>query len=449
MAHFDLIIVGTGVAGRTGAEDAKAAGLTVALADHRPFGGTCALRGCEPKKVLFAAAETVRRAIGQAGNGVAGDVHLDWAELIAFKRRFTEPLSEVFETEFADLGVTKLHGVARFLAPDAIEIGGETHSATAFLLAPGAVPTTLGIPGEELLIYSEQFMELDSLPPRIVFIGGGFISFELAGIAAAAGATCTILHRGAQPLREFDPDLVRMLIAHYADLGIQVHTDAPVIALRHTRANGQRAAFAVDLADGSAIATDLVVHGAGRVPDLAVLDLPAGCVSFSGAGIEVDTGLRSLSNPSVFAAGDAAALGPALTPVGVAQAHVAVRNIISPGSATFDPAVIPSVVFSQPPLASVGLSERASRDAVDEVDVKLTDTSGWLSAQRVGLTHTGAKILSDRVSGRLIGAHVLGHNAEELINLFALSIAQGLTADDLRAILWAYPTATSEIVYLV
>jgi len=165
--------------------------------------------------------------------------------------------------------------------------------------------------------------------------------------------------------------------------------------------------------------------------------------------MEVDAGLRSISNPRVYAAGDAAAMGPALTPVGVAQAHVAIRNIVSPGSATFHPAVVPSVVFSQPPLAAVGLTEEAARREGIEVDARFTDTSGWLSTQRVGLSHTGAKVLLARDTGRVVGAHVLGHSAEELINLFALAITAGLTATDLREMLWAYPTATSEVVYLV
>jgi len=446
-----MIVIGTGVAGRTAAEEGVAAGLSVALADCRPFGGTCALRGCEPKKVLFAAAETVRRAQGQAGHGVAGDTRLDWAELVAFKRRFTVPLPEDFEREFAELGVVKLHGVARFVGPDAIEVDGETHRADAFLVAPGAHPAPLGIRGEQFVVDSERLMDLEELPRRIVFAGGGFISFELAGIVAAAGSHCTILHRSALPLREFDHDLVGLLIAQYATEGIEVRTNAPVSGVeREEVAPGSGdAAFTVTLADGSRVPADLVVHGAGRVPDLDALELAAADVEFGPHGIAVDDGLRSTTNARVWAAGDGAALGPALTPVGVAQARVAVRNISGRGPATFDPRVIPTALFSQPPLAKVGLSEQAARDAGHDVEVRLTDTSGWLSAQRVGLTHAGAKLLLDRATGRLLGAHVLGHNAEEFINLFALAISQGLTADDLKTVLWAYPTATSEVVYLL
>ena len=449
MPHFDLIIVGTGVAGRTAAEEAARAGLSTALVDCRAFGGTCALRGCEPKKILTAAGEAALRVRGQRGHGVVGDARLDWPELIAFKRRFTDDLSESFEAGMREAGQTPLRGIARFVAPDTLEVDGVSYSAGAILLGTGAEPTPLGIVGEELLIDSETFLELAELPERVVFVGGGFISFEFAGIAAAAGAKPVILHRSEQALKGFDPDLVGVLIEQYAEWGIDVRLSTPVVSVRRGdgRAADQGAAFAVELPDGSSVPADLVVHGAGRVPDLDALDLPAGGVEFTRRGVAVDAQMRSVSNPIVWAAGDAAASGQPLTPVGVAQARVAIANIVAPGSATWEPLVIPSAVFSQPPLCAVGLSEREARERGIDVDVKLSDTSGWLSSQRVGLKHTAAKTIVERSTGRILGAHVLGHGAEETANIFALAIAARQTVDDLRRVLWAYPTASSEIVY--
>lgn len=449
MPHFDLIIVGTGVAGRTAAEEAARAGLATAVVDCRAFGGTCALRGCEPKKILAAAAEAVLRVRGQRGHGVVGDAHIDWPELVAFKRRFTDGLSESFEAGMRVAGQTPLHGIARFVAADALDVGGARYSADAILLGTGAKPTPLGIPGEELLIDSEAFMDLAELPERVVFVGGGFISFEFAGIAAAAGAKPVILHRSAQALKGFDPDLVAVLIEQYAEWGIDVLLSTPVAAVRHGdgRARDEGAAFAIELSDGSSVPADLVVHGAGRVPDLDTLDLATGGIDFSRRGVAVDAQMRSTSNSRVWAAGDAAACGLPLTPVGISQARVAIANIVTPGSATWEPPVIPSAVFSQPPLCAVGLSEREARERSIDVDVKLSDTSGWLSSQRVGLKHTAAKTIVERSTGRILGAHVLGHGAEETANLFALAITARQTVDDLKRVLWAYPTASSEIVY--
>ena len=444
MPHFDLVIVGTGVAGRTAAEEAAKAGLRTAIVDCRPFGGTCALRGCEPKKILAAAAEVPLRVRGQHGHGVVGEAQLDWGELIAFKRRFTDDLPDVFQRGMRDAGQTPVRGTVRFTSPSSLDIDGTEYTADAFLLATGAKPQPLGIPGEELLIDSERFMELAELPERIVFVGGGFISFEFAGIAAAAGAKPVIVHRSATPLKEFDPDLVGVLVKQYAEWGIEVRLNTPVAGVR-----AEDDEFAIDLPDGTSLPCDLAVHGAGRVPDLGGLCLDAANIAHGPHGIVVDERLHSTTNDRVWAAGDAAALGPPLSPVGVKQARVAVRNITHPGSAVWNPGVVPSSVFSQPPLTSVGLHQHEAEAAGLDVEVELTDTSGWLSSQRVGLKHTAAKTIVERATGRILGAHILGHGAEEAINVFALAIAQGMTTEQLKAMLWAYPTASSEIAYFV
>jgi glutathione reductase (NADPH) len=444
MPHFDLVIVGTGVAGRTAAEEAAKTGLRTAIVDCRPFGGTCALRGCEPKKILAAAAEVPLRVRGQHEHGVVGKARLDWAKLIAFKRRFTDGLPETLEHDMRAAGQTTVHGTARFTSPSSLDVDGTEYTADAFLLATGSKPLPLAIPGEELLVDSERFMELAELPERIIFVGGGFISFEFAGIAAAAGVRPVILHRSANPLKEFDPDLVGVLVQQYAEWGIEVALNTPVAGVR-TESDG----FAIDLPDGASLRCDLAVHGAGRVPDLDGLHLDAAGVAHEPHGIVVDEHMRSTTNNRVWAAGDAAALGPPLSPVGIRQARIALSNIVHPDSAVWNPVAIPSSVFSQPPLARVGLHQHEAEAAGIDVEVKLTDTSDWLSSQRVGLKHTAAKTIIERATGRILGAHILGHGAEETINVFALAIAQGMTAEQLKAIPWAYPTASSEIVYLV
>jgi len=444
MAEFDLIIVGTGVAGRTAVDEAVKAGLRTAIVDRREFGGTCALRGCEPKKVLFAGAEAVERASAQAGHGVSGTAALSWPELVAFKRTFTEPLPKQFERTFAASGVTVLHGAARFTSPTTLEVDGTAYSPRLFLLATGARPRTLGIPGEELVTDSERFMETDELPDSVVFIGGGYISFEFAHMAAAAGCHVTVLHRGARVLEEFDPDLAGMLERSYRDRDIYVQTGATV-----TEVHPSKEALELVLADGWRLSAGMVVHGAGRVPDLDALDLEAGGVESGPRGVVVDAGMRSASNEAVFAAGDAAAGWPPLTPVGIAQARVAVRNMTHPGSAAFEPAVVPSVVFSDPPLASVGLSEAEARERGLDVEVKFAATSAGLPTGRVGLTVSAARTLVERGTDRIVGAHLLGHGADEAINVVAAAMAAGMTAHDLRNGVWAYPTAGSELAYLL
>ncbi len=444
MEHFDVIVVGTGVAGQTAAEELAAAGKRVAIVDQREFGGTCLLRGCEPKKVLYAAAEVVERARAQSGRGTSGDLTLDWPALIAFKRTFTDPMSARIERTFADAGIVRVHGSARFTSPTAIEADGAPMSADAYVLATGAVPIPLGIPGEEFVSDSETFMAAETLPARIVFIGGGFVSFEFAHIAAAAGAHVSILHRGPHVLKGFDQDLADALAQAYRASGIEVHTGAPVTEVRRA---GE--ALEVVCGTGMVVSCDMVVHGAGRAPDLIGLGLEAAGVAYGPRGIEVGASMLSASNPRVYAVGDAAALGAPLTPVGVAQARVARANILEPGSATFEPPAIPSVVFSSPPLAIVGRTEDEARAAGLDIEVKVSDMAGWTSSLRTGTRVAAAKTIVERSTGRIIGVHLLGHGAEEVVNVFAAAMIGGVTADEMRSAIWAYPTDGSNIVYLL
>ncbi len=444
MRVFDVIVIGTGVSGQTAAGELAAAGKRVAVIDRRPFGGTCTLRGCEPKKVLYSAAEVAERARAHTGSGIEGRITVDWPSLIAFKRTFTDPASARIEGVLTAAGATAVHGVARFTAPDAVDVDGTAYAADNVVIATGALPIPLGVPGTELVLDSEGFMAAETLGERIVFIGGGYISFEFAHIAASAGAEVSILHRGPRVLSGFDPDLVDMLVEGYRRRGIDVRTDMPVVAVR--RAGG---ALEVVAADGSTVACDMVVHGAGRAPVLDDLGLAAAEVAYGRQGVEVDPHMRSVSNPRVYAVGDSAALGAPLTPVGIAHARVALRNILEPGSAEFDGRITPSVAFTDPLLASVGLTESEAVARGLDVAVRFNDTSHWASSRRIGATVSGAKVVVERGTDRILGAHLLGRGAGEVVNVFAAAMRGGLTAGDLRSAIWAYPTASSDIVYLV
>jgi glutathione reductase (NADPH) len=443
MSDFDAIVIGTGVAGQTVAEALATGGRRVAIVDRREYGGTCTLRGCEPKKVLVSAAEVVERARAQAGNGPAGELRLDWPALIAFKRTFTDPAPQSIEDYLKSVGVETLHGQARFTGPAALAVDGVAHVAKHFVVATGARPMPLGIEGEDLVSTSEDFMAAERLGERVVFIGGGYISMEFAHVAAAAGSSVTICHRGARVLGGFDPDLVGMLADSYRKAGIDVRTGAPVRSVAE-----EAGALVVVLQDGTRIPADMVVHGAGRAPDLEALDLAAAGVVFGRRGVEVDRSLRSVSNPRVWAAGDAADRGLPLTPVGTIEGRVLARNILGE-EAVYDPSVTPSVVFSDPPLAMVGLTEAQAAERGLDVRGSLVDRTQWASSRRVGDPVAGAKVLVDRGTQRIVGAHLLGHQAEEVINVFATAMVAGLTTTDLKALPWAYPTGGWEIRYLV
>jgi glutathione reductase (NADPH) len=206
---FDLVVIGTGAAGATAAFKCREVGWEVAIVDSRPFGGTCALRGCDPKKVLVGAADLIDWVRRMEGKGVSSsDAKIDWSSLMCFKKTFTDPVPEDREKKYAETGIAMFHGRTHFLDRTRVQVGDDTLSGRFLLIAAGAKPASLGISGEQYLTTSDQFLELEKLPERIAFVGGGYISFEFAHIAVRAGAQVSILHRGARPLERFDNDLV-------------------------------------------------------------------------------------------------------------------------------------------------------------------------------------------------------------------------------------------------
>jgi glutathione reductase (NADPH) len=446
--QFDLVVVGTGVTSSV-ASRCREAGWTVAVIDSRPFGGTCALRGCVPKKILVGAAEAVHAARDLADHGVpAATLTLDWPALMAFKRSLIGPTTERTEQAWAQMGVVQVHGRARFVGRSALAVGDDRLSARHVVIAAGAVPAPLGVPGEERLITSDAFLELDRLPREMVFVGGGYIAFEFAHVVARAGVAATIVHRGARPLEGFDPDLVEALLARTRALGIRVELETEVRGVEET-AGGRLVVRGSRRGEERRFETDVAVHSAGRIPDLDDLDLDAAGVKRERHGILVSEHLQSVSNPAIYAGGDAAALGPKLTPKADHDAAVLAENLLHGNRRRADYTGFASAVFTLPPLASVGLTEAAARAAGRRVRVTHQDTAGWFHARRVGETASGFKVLIDEDTGLIVGAHLLGPHADEVINLFALAMRARIPADELRQVLYAYPTYGSDVRFML
>ena len=444
--RFDLVVVGTGVTAAV-ASRCREAGWTVAVIDSRPFGGTCALRGCIPKKILVGAAEAVHAARDLAGHGVRDGVALAWPELIGFKRSMIEGTPRRVEEAWAKIGVEQVHGRARFVGPATLAVGDDRLVGRRIVIAAGAIPAPLPFAGAERVTTSEQFLSLDRLPPRVVFIGGGYVSFEFAHVAARAGVEVTIVHRGVRPLEAFDPDLVALLVKRTRELGIRVELDTAVHAI--DAAGAGLVVRAVQRGTARHFEADLAVHGAGRIPEIDDLDLDVAGVEREKRGVEVNEFLQSVSNPVVYAGGDAAASGPPLTPKADHDAGVLVGNLLEGNHRTVDYRGIASAVFSIPPLASTGLSEAEARARGINVRVNRQDTSSWFNTRRVGETVSAFKVLIDESTGQVLGAHLLGPHADEVINLFAVAVRLGLRADDLKQTPFAYPTMSSDIRFML
>lgn len=447
MKRYDLVVIGAGTAAQVASARVRAAGRSVAVIDHRPFGGTCALRGCDPKKMLISGAEVVDFAWRMHGRGVEGNVRIDWPALMAFKRSFTEPIPEKQERSYAERGIDAFHGLARFVGRDAVEVDGTVLNCGHVLIATGARPVTLGIPGEEHVATSDRFLELETLPKRIALIGGGYIAAELSHIAARAGAHVTILQRGPRLLPQFDPDLVGWLTDKSREIGVDVRTGAAVVAVEAVPTG-----FRVRVGAGTtatAIEADLVVHAAGRVPDIAALDLAAGGVAVEKGRLKLNEFLQSISNPVVYAAGDAAAVGPPLTPVSSHDGKVVAANVLEGNHQRPDYRGVPSIAFTLPPIARVGVSESEARDQGRKMRVKSEKTPGWYTARRVAESVYGYKTIVEEGTGSILGAHLVGPNVDEVINIFALAIRHGLTAHALKSTVFGYPTGASDVGYMV
>lgn len=445
---YDLAVIGTGTAAMVAATRASKAGWSVAVVDHRPFGGTCALRGCDPKKLLIAGADAIDRVERMRGKGVSGSVGVDWAELMAFKRSFTDPVPGQREARLAELGADGLQGRARFVGPNALEVHGVgTFGARHILIASGAEPVKLGILGEEHLVDNEGFLSLERLPRRIAMVGGGYVAAEFSNIAALAGARVTILQNGDRMLKAFDPDLANWLMASFRDHGIDVRLGARVERVEKV-ADG----FRVHATAGGKpieVDADLVVHAAGRAPRLDVLGLAAGGVEAERGRLKLNEFLQSVSNPAVYAAGDAARSGPPLTPVSSHDGDVAASNMIEGNHRRPDYRGVPSVAFTAPPIASVGVGEAEARKLGIDLQIKSELTPNWFTALQAAEKVYGYKIIADKATGKILGAHLVGPHAEETINLFALAVRHGLTAKDLKETMFAYPTAASDVGYML
>ncbi|MGV8968389.1 MAG: dihydrolipoyl dehydrogenase family protein [Cellulomonas sp.] len=445
MTTYDLIVIGAGMAGVGAANKCASQGWSVAIVDELPYGGTCALRGCDPKKILRRGAEIIDSARLMHGKGInTNGLSINWGDLMAHKHGFTDPVPQNLERGLVGNGVHTLHGSVRFTATNRLEVDGTAYEAAHFLIATGARPRPLDFPGNEHLVDSTDFLNLKALPTRILFVGGGFVSFEFAHIAARAGSVPTIIDRGPRPLKGFDPDLVELLITRGAAAGIDVRRSTTITGVDKTAAG-----FQVTLDRSGApetIECDLVVHGAGRIPDLTRLDLDAAGVAWDERGVRAASHLQSLTNPAVYAAGDAAHTpGMPLTPVAVFEGKVAASNMLKGTTTIPDYTGVPTAVFTIPELARVGLLEQEARDQGLDVDVRYRDTSGWYSNYRVAETTAASKILIDRSTDQIVGAHLLGPEYGELINVIALSMKLNLTTRQVKSMTAAYPTVGSDL----
>lgn len=442
-SRFDIVIIGGGNAGFGVSAVAQEAGKNIAFIEERDFGGTCPNRGCTPKKVLVAAAHALHEIERASVHGISvGKPSLDWGHLIDRKKDMIGFIPDAMEGVAKKRGEV-FRGHARFVGPNVIDVDGTRIEGNNIVIATGSKPRSLPIPGAEHMITSDEVLSERERPDEIVFIGGGVIAMEFSHVYARAGTKVTILEALPRLLPRMDADAVDAIAAETTRIGVTIKTGVSVTEIAK-QGDRLRVHYAYQ-GETLAIDADRVVNGAGRVANVDTLELDAGNVAHDGPAIDLDAYFRSTSNPAVWVCGDALVSTPQLSPLATYEGRLVGRNIVEGPVATADYAVVPSCVYTVPALASVGLTEAEAAQQGLDVTVSTSDMTGWFSGKSYGETVAWAKVIVENGSDRIVGAHMVGHNSEELIQLFALAMTHAITAPALKATSFAFPTFSSDV----
>ncbi len=446
--EYDVFIIGTGTAGKNVAKACVEAGLKVGIADNREYGGTCANVGCDPKKVLLGITEILEKAEKMLGKGITKLPEVSWEDTMAWKETFVDAVPAATEKDLKKLGIGLYHQSPKFLDKNTLSVEGKTITADKIVIATGQVPMELKIPGRSHALISDDFLNLEKLPDSMIFIGAGYIGMEFAHIAARFGVKVTLMEFLPGPLVNFDEDMVAHLQKASEELGIEFVFNAKVNEIEKLQKNFRVKA----LQNGKEISATaaMVFNSAGRVPSIQGLDLENGNVAFSKKGIVVNEFLQSTTNKNVYACGDVAdSPGLPLTPLSSLESEVVAHNIINKKMKRATYPAQPSVLFTLPNLASVGFSEKEAKEKGYEVTVEHKLVPGWFNSKRINAKVYAYKTLVDNKTGQIIGVHLVGPEAAEVINLFALAMNCKTDVNSLKQMLFAYPTWGNDIKGMV
>lgn len=455
MKQYDVVIIGSGTAGQTAAYELVRQGLKIAVIEKREqAGGTCALSGCQAKKWFYEGAELAAKSHHLKGKGILKEPQTGWLDFLKAKNRFTESVSENTISALKKKGIDVIYGEADFQDDKTLTAGGQDISADHFVVAAGAHPRPLEIEGAEYVTTSRQFLELTHLPLRIVFIGGGFISFEFAHFAAHLcrnkSRQTTILQSGPRPLKPFDAQMVSLLSKASEDAGIRIHNHVQIRAIEKKNKE-----LSVYTGDGRVFKADLVVHGAGRTADIEGLGLEKANINFSPKGIITNEKMQT-SNHRVFAVGDCSQTLK-LARVADYEALIAARAILNNRFGgthllinTINYHTVPAVLFTYPQLAMVGKTEEQLKNEGISYITSFDQNLDWPTYKRTGMNHAAYKILSDD-DGMLIGAHIISDHATGMIHIIRMAMLNQIPAEALyyQCMLSPYPSRESDLIYML
>jgi glutathione reductase (NADPH) len=438
---YDLFTIGAGSGGVRASRMSARYGARVAIAESVRLGGTCVNVGCIPKKLYAYAAHVEADLADAAGFGwTIGDTHFDWATLRRNKDAEITRLNEIYATVLAEAGVTILRGRATLLDAHTVLVNGLKISARHILIATGGWPQKPSLPGADLAITSNEFFALDEQPKRVLVFGGGYVAVELASIFNGLGSATTLVNRGAQLLKDFDADLGAMLAVEMVKKGLSLR-------LRTTLEGIERhgSALRVTLGSGEQLEVDCVLFATGRRPHTAGLGLEALGVELNPSGaIKVDRNFQS-SVASIHAIGDATDT-LALTPVALAEGMVLADHLFNSGQRQIGYENVPTAIFSNPNIATVGLSEASARERYPRVSIYRSNFRALKHTLSGNAERILLKLVVDAASDRVVGVHMVGPDAGEIVQGFAVALNCGATKAQFDATLGIHPTVAEEFV---
>ena len=438
---YDFFVIGGGSGGVRSARVAAGHGARVAIAEEYRYGGTCVIRGCVPKKLFVYASHFRGDFDDAAGFGWRVDgARFDWTALRDNKDVEIDRLNAVYERLLDQSGVTALKSRAQVADPHSVEIDGKTITAGTILIATGGRPFVPDTPGADLAITSNEAFHLETLGDKIVVVGGGFIAVEFAGIFAGFGIDVTQLYRRQQILRGFDRDVRAAVSAGLEHHGVDLRVETDVVSL--ARRDGR---IAVQLTDGSTLFADHVMYATGRVPNTRAMGLAEAGVTLGPKGqVVVDEYSRS-SVDSIYAVGDCTGR-ISLTPVAIREGTAVADTVFGGRPTPIDHACVPSAVFAQPPAGVVGLTEAEARAAHAEIDIYKSRFRPLKHTLTGRDEQTMMKLIVDRTTQRVLGVHMVGDDAPEIIQCMAIALKMGATKADLDATTALHPSAAEEFV---
>ena len=443
MKTYDYIAIGGGSGGVATARRAAEYGARALVVEANRLGGTCVNVGCVPKKVMWYAAGIAQAMRDAAGYGFSvGDTRFDWNTLKSRRDAYIARLNGIYANMLEKAGVDVVRGFARFVDARTIEVNGERFSAPHIVIATGGRPLVPDIPGAELGIDSDGFFALEQQPRRVAVVGGGYIAVELAGVFNALGSEVSMLVRGPHLLRPFDALLREELMAQMQEDGVRLNFATEVRSV----ARGTDGTLRVACSSGKALEVDALVWATGRRANTDALDLAAAGLTADAHGVIATDAFQNTAVPGIYAIGDITGRAE-LTPVAIAAGRrLAARLFLNQADSKLDYDTIPTVIFSHPPIGTVGLTEDEARARLTAVKVYTTRFTGMYHALTEHRPKTAMKLVCAGAEERIVGAHVIGEGADEMLQGFAVAVKMGARKADFDDTIAIHPTSAEEFV---